>query len=73
MLLPRLFLIPPIEVYPTTNVRKKIITTNYWQIFILSHPISPVSLSWEGEQKPCIIKLLSYLVKNNIEPHYPYT
>ena len=45
--------------------------------FILSHPPHPSpSLRWEGEQKPCPIKLLLYLVminKINIEPYYPCT
>ena len=26
-----------------------------------------------GEQKPCTIKLLSYLVRNNMETYYPCT
>ena len=26
-----------------------------------------------GGQKPCAIKLLSYLVRNNMEPYYPCT
>ena len=39
MLLPYIFLTPPIEVYPATNVRKSFVTTKFWQIFKLSHPI----------------------------------
>ena len=35
---PPFFLTPLIEVYPTTNVRKNFVSTNFWQIFILSHP-----------------------------------
>ena len=64
-----------LEAYPATNVRKKFITTNLWQIFILSHPHPPpaLPLKWEGEQKPCTIKLFSYLVRNNMEPYYPCT
>ena len=27
----------------------------------------------EGEQKICTIKLLSYLVRNNMETYYPWT
>ena len=33
-----MFLTPPIEVYPATNIRKRSVTTKYWQIFILSPP-----------------------------------
>ena len=65
-----MFLILPIEVYRATNVRKNFVTTKFWRIFILSH-LPP--LQWEGEQKPCITKLLSYLVRNNMESYYPCT
>ena len=65
-----MFLILPIEVYRATNVRKNFATTKFWQIFTLSH-LPP--LQWEGEQKPCITKLLSYLVRNNMESYYPCT
>ena len=34
-----MFLTPPIEVYPAINVRKNFVTTKFWQIFKLSHPI----------------------------------
>ena len=34
-----ILLTPPIEVYPATNVRIKFVTTKFWQIFKLSHPI----------------------------------
>ena len=34
-----MFLTPPIEVSPATNVRKKFVTRRFWQIFKLSHPI----------------------------------
>ena len=30
---------PPIEVYPAINVRKNFVTTKFWQIFKLSHPV----------------------------------
>ena len=37
---PHVFLTPPIEFYSATNVRKKFfVTTTFWQIFKLSHPI----------------------------------
>ena len=39
MLLPHIFLTPPIEVYPATTVRKHFVTTKSWQIFKLSQPI----------------------------------
>ena len=39
MLLPHIFLTPHIAVDPATNVRKKIVTTKFWQVFLLSYPI----------------------------------
>ena len=30
-------------------------------------------MQWEGEEKPCLIKLLLYLAKNNMETYYPCT
>ena len=39
MLLPHIFLTPPIEVNPATNVRKNFVTTKLWQMFKLSQPI----------------------------------
>ena len=37
-------------------------------------PPSPYTpLYWEGKQKPCTIKLLSYLVRNNMELYCPCT
>ena len=36
---PHIFLAPSIEVYPATNVRKNFVTTKFWKIFKLSHPI----------------------------------
>ena len=35
----QIFVAPPIEVYAATNVRKNLVTTGFWQIFKLSHPI----------------------------------
>ena len=49
MLLPHLFLTPPIEVYPATNVRKIFVTTKFWQIFISSHPLSPIVMGVGAE------------------------
>ena len=40
MLIPYIFLIPPIDGYPATNVNKKFVTTKFWQVFKLSHPIT---------------------------------
>ena len=34
-----IFLTPPIEIYRATNIRKKFVTTKFWQVFKLSHPI----------------------------------
>ena len=56
---PHIFLTPPIEVYRATNVRKNFVTTKFWQVFKLSHPIVT-----GGGQKPCSTKLVSYLVRN---------
>ena len=64
-----MFLTLPIEVYPATNVRKSFATTIFWQVFKLSHPV--VMKGGEWEQKPCTNKLLSYLVRNNMETYYP--
>ena len=61
-----MFLTPPIDIYPATNVRKNFVTTKFWQILKLSHPIVV-----GGEQKQCSTKLLSYLVRNNMETNYP--
>ena len=36
---PHIFLAPSIEVYPATNVRKNFVTTKFWEIFKLNHPI----------------------------------
>ena len=43
MLLPHLFLTPPIEVDPATNIGKKIVTTIFWKILkiLKSLPIPP--------------------------------
>ena len=30
-------------------------------------------MEWEGKQKPYLTKLLSYLVKNDMEKYYPWT
>ena len=57
-----------------TNIRKKFVTTKFSQIFISSHPpVSPSHYNGRGSRKPCTIKLLSYLVRNNMEPYYPCT
>ena len=34
-----MFLTPPTEVYPATNVRKNFATTKFWQIFKLNYAI----------------------------------
>ena len=39
MLFPHVLSTPPIEVYPAISVRKNFVTTKFWQIFKLSHPI----------------------------------
>ena len=65
-----MLLAPSIEIYPATNVGEKFVATKFWQIFILSHPHSP-HCNGRGH-KPCTTKLLSYLVRNNMEP-YPCT
>ena len=43
IVLPHLFLTPPIEVYPARNVRKKFVTTKFWQIFKLSQVATELS------------------------------
>ena len=63
-----IFLTPLIEIYRATNIRKKFVTTKFWQVFKLSHPILT-----GGGQKPCSTKLVSYLVRNNMETYYPCT
>ena len=54
--------------YPATSVRKNFVTAKFRQILKLSHP-----LQWEKEQKLFTIKLLSYLIRNNMETYYPCT
>ena len=54
----------PIEVYLPRNVTKHFVLTKVWQIFKLSPPDYN---GGGGEQKPCKIKLLSCLVRNNKE------
>ena len=51
-----MFLTPPIEDYLTKNVRKKFVTTKFWQIFKLGHPIV-----MGGEKKPDSKKSLLYI------------
>ena len=36
-------------------------------------PPSPTPIVMGEDQKPCKIKLLSYLVRNNMEPYYSST
>ena len=36
---PPIYLTLPTEVYPAINVRKSFVTTKFWQIFDLSHPV----------------------------------
>ena len=65
-----MILTAPIEVYSGTNVRKNFVTTNLWQSFKLSHPTFDGSSSRSHVHK---IKLLSYLVRNNMETYYSCT
>ena len=37
----------------------------------LPSPFPPTPLKWKGKHKPCTIKLLSHLVRNNMESYYP--
>ena len=52
-----MFLTPPIEDYLTKNVRKKFVTTKFWQIFKLGHPIV-----MGGEKKPGSNKSFLYII-----------
>ena len=45
MLLPHIFLTPPIEVYAATNVEQNFVITNFWQLFVSSHTLLSLSLS----------------------------
>ena len=39
MLLSHIFLTLPIDLYPAKNARKNFVTTKFWQIFQLIHPM----------------------------------
>ena len=45
-----MFLTPPIETYPAKNVRKNVVTTKVWQIFILSPPPPPAIVMGGGAE-----------------------
>ena len=63
-----MFLTPAIEVYPVTNVRKNFVTPKFWQIFKLSHAI----VMGVGVETMST-KLISRLVRNNMETCHPST
>ena len=58
----------PIDVYPPTVVRK-----NFVPKILADFQIKSPHYNGEGVQKPCTIKLISCLLRNNIETYYPCT
>ena len=64
-------LTPSIEVYHTINVRRNFDKFLYY-VTPSPSPPSPI-VKGGGAEIMYTIKLLSYLVKNNMEPYYPCT
>ena len=68
ILLTHILLTPLIEVYLATNVKKKFVTTKFWKIFKLSHPIVMA-----GGAETMFTQITLTFSKNNMERYYPYT
>ena len=68
IVLTHILLTPLIEVYLATNVKKKFVTTKFWKIFKLSHPIVMA-----GGAETMFTQITLTFSKNNMERYYPYT